>query len=83
MKVGVIGFGKTGRAVVIAESAGFASVASELAARIQERNFHSLSSPVLRVTGFDIPFPAPKLEHHQIPSVDRILDTLDRLTWED
>ena len=74
---------KTGRAVVIAESAGFASVASELAARIQERNFHSLSSPVLRVTGFDIPFPAPKLEHHQIPSVDRILDTLDRLTWED
>ncbi len=74
---------KTGRAVVVAEASGFASVASELVARTQERCFHSLSSPVLRVTGFDIPFPAPKLEHHQIPSVDRILDTLDRLTWED
>jgi len=74
---------KTGRAVVIAEASGFASVASELVARIQERNFHSLASPVLRVTGFDIPFPAPKLEQYQIPSVDRILDALDRLTWED
>ncbi|RKW71392.1 alpha-ketoacid dehydrogenase subunit beta [Galactobacter caseinivorans] len=74
---------KTGRAIVIAQSQGFASVASELVARVQERNFHSLSSPVLRVTGFDIPFPAPKLEKHQIPSVDRILDAVDALTWED
>lgn len=74
---------KTGRAIVVAESQGFASVASELVARIQERNFTSLASPVLRVTGFDVPFPAPKLERHQLPSVDRILDALDALTWED
>lgn len=74
---------RTGRAVVIAEAPGFASVASEIVARVQERCFTSLASPVLRVTGFDIPFPAPKLEKYQLPSVDRILDAVDDLTWED
>ncbi|MFD2024375.1 alpha-ketoacid dehydrogenase subunit beta [Promicromonospora aerolata] len=73
----------TGRAVVIAEAAGFASVASEIAARVSERCFHSLSAPVRRVTGFDIPYPPPKLEHFQLPSVDRILDAVDDLQWED
>ncbi|EMY34582.1 transketolase, central region [Arthrobacter crystallopoietes BAB-32] len=74
---------KTGRAVVIAEAPGFASVASEIVARVQERCFHSLAAPVLRVTGFDIPYPAPKLEHFHLPSVDRILDAVDELQWED
>ncbi|WP_336712128.1 alpha-ketoacid dehydrogenase subunit beta [Arthrobacter sp. USHLN218] len=74
---------KTGRAVVIAEAPGFASVASEIVARVQERCFHSLAAPVLRVTGFDIPYPAPKLEHFYLPSVDRILDAVDALQWED
>jgi 2-oxoisovalerate dehydrogenase E1 component beta subunit len=74
---------KTGRAVVIAEAPGFASVASEIVARVQERCFHSLAAPVLRVTGFDIPYPAPKLEHFYLPSVDRILDAVDELQWED
>ncbi|NUL44412.1 alpha-ketoacid dehydrogenase subunit beta [Cellulosimicrobium funkei] len=74
---------KTGRAVVITEETGFASVAAEITARVQQRCFHSLSAPVLRVTGFDIPYPAPKLEHHFLPSVDRILDAVDDLQWED
>lgn len=74
---------RTGRAVVIAEAPGFASVASEIAARVQERCFHSLAAPVLRVTGFDIPYPAPKLEQFYLPSVDRILDAVDELQWED
>ncbi|MDT0329682.1 alpha-ketoacid dehydrogenase subunit beta [Nocardiopsis lambiniae] len=73
----------TGRAVVIAEASGFASVASEIAARVTERCFHSLAAPVRRVTGFDIPFPPPKLERHQLPSVDRVLDAVDDLQWED
>ncbi|MFJ3958471.1 alpha-ketoacid dehydrogenase subunit beta [Arthrobacter sp. NPDC090010] len=74
---------KTGRVVVVAEAQGFASVASEITARIQERCFHSLAAPVRRVAGFDIPFPAPKFEHWYLPGVDRILDTLDELQWED
>ena len=74
---------KTGRAVVISEAPGFASVASEIVARVQERCFHSLAAPVLRVTGFDTPFPAPKLEKYFLPSVDRILDAVDALQWEE
>ncbi|GAA3702592.1 alpha-ketoacid dehydrogenase subunit beta [Zhihengliuella alba] len=73
---------RTGRAVVIAETPGFASVASEITARVQERCFHSLAAPVLRVTGFDVPYPAPKLEEYFLPSVDRILDAVDDLQWE-
>lgn len=73
----------TGRAVVVAEAPGFASVASEIAARISERCFHYLEAPVLRVTGFDTPFAPPKLEEYYLPSVDRLLDAVDRLQWDD
>ncbi|GAB3791438.1 alpha-ketoacid dehydrogenase subunit beta [Nocardioides ungokensis] len=72
----------TGRAVVVAEATGFASVSSEIVARVTERCFHSLAAPVRRVAGFDIPFPPPKLEHFQLPGVDRILDAVDDLQWE-
>ena len=73
---------RTGRAVVVAESAGFASVASEIVARVTERCFHHLEAPIGRVTGFDIPYPPPKLERHFLPGVDRILDAVDALQWE-
>jgi pyruvate dehydrogenase E1 component beta subunit len=68
---------RTGRCVVIQESPGFAGVGAEIAARVQERCFHSLAAPVLRVSGLDIPYPAPKLEHVHLPDVDRILQ------WDD
>jgi 2-oxoisovalerate dehydrogenase E1 component beta subunit len=74
---------RTGRAVVVAEAPGFASVASEIAARVSERCFHHLEAPVRRVTGFDVPYPPPKLERHHLPGVDRILDAVDALQWED
>jgi pyruvate dehydrogenase E1 component beta subunit len=73
----------TGRAVVVAEASGFASVSSEIVARVTERCFHSLAAPIRRVTGFDIPYPPPKLERHHLPAVDRVLDTVDTLQWED
>jgi pyruvate dehydrogenase E1 component beta subunit len=69
----------TGRAVVIAEAPGYASVASEIAARVAERCFEWLEAPVRRVTGFDVPFAPPKLEHFYLPDVDRILDAIDTL----
>jgi 2-oxoisovalerate dehydrogenase E1 component subunit beta len=74
---------RTGRAVVVQEAQGFGGVGAEIAARVQERCFHSLSAPVLRVTGFDIPYPPPKLEHAHLPGVDRILDAVDRLQFGD
>ncbi|KAA1394341.1 alpha-ketoacid dehydrogenase subunit beta [Aeromicrobium ginsengisoli] len=73
----------TGRAVVVAEAPGFASVSSEIVARVTERCFHHLAAPVRRVTGFDIPYPPPKLEHLHLPSVDRVLDAVDTLQWDD
>ncbi|WP_116112362.1 alpha-ketoacid dehydrogenase subunit beta [Amycolatopsis ruanii] len=72
----------TGRAVVVAEAPGFASVAAEIAARVSEQCFPYLEAPVRRVTGFDIPYPPPKLEHHHLPSVNRILDAVDELNWD-
>ncbi len=74
---------RTGRAAVVAEAPGFASVASEVVARVQEQCFHSLAAPVRRVTGFDVPYPPPKLERHHLPGVDRVLDTVDELQWEE
>jgi 2-oxoisovalerate dehydrogenase E1 component beta subunit len=73
----------TGRAVVVAEAPGFASVASEIAARVGERCFEYLEAPVRRVTGFDVPFAPPKLERFLLPDVDRVLDAVDSLHWVD
>jgi len=73
---------RTGRAVVVHESPGFAGPGGEIAARIGERCFHYLEAPVLRVAGLDIPYPPPMLEKHHLPGVDRVLDAVSRLQWE-
>jgi len=69
---------KTGRIVVAQEAPGNASVGSEIAATVAERAFYHLQSPVLRVSGFDVPFPPANLEGVYLPDVDRILDAVDR-----
>ncbi len=74
---------KTGRCVVLSEAPGFGGVTGEIAARVSERCFHSLHAPVLRVGGLDIPYPPPKLERSHLPSVDRVLDAIGRLQWDD
>jgi 2-oxoisovalerate dehydrogenase E1 component beta subunit len=74
---------RTGRAVVVHEAPGFGGYGAEVAARLTELCFHYLQAPILRVTGFDIPYPPPSLEEHHLPGVDRILDTIGRLQWDD
>jgi 2-oxoisovalerate dehydrogenase E1 component beta subunit len=74
---------RTGRAVVVHEAAGFGGYGAEVAARLTELCFYSLEAPVLRVTGFDIPYPPPHLEEFHLPGTDRILDAIDRLEWAD
>ncbi|MEY9952156.1 2-oxoisovalerate dehydrogenase E1 component beta subunit [Leifsonia sp. EB34] len=69
---------KTGRLIVAQEAPGTVSVASEVAAVVAERAFYSLESPVLRVAGFDTPFPPAKLEGVYLPDADRILEAVDR-----
>ncbi|GAA2680997.1 alpha-ketoacid dehydrogenase subunit beta [Actinoplanes palleronii] len=69
---------RTGRAVVIHEAPGNLGLGSELAARISEECFYSLEAPVLRVTGYDIPYPAARSEEEYLPDLDRVLDAVDR-----
>jgi pyruvate dehydrogenase E1 component beta subunit len=74
---------RTGRAVVVHEAPGFTGYGAEVAARLTEQCFHYLAAPILRVTGFDIPYPPPHLEQFHLPTADRILDAIARLQWEE
>ena len=68
----------TGRMVYAQEAPGFTSLGSEIAATVTERAFYSLEAPVLRVSGFDAPFPPAKLEGTYLPDADRVLEAVDR-----
>jgi pyruvate dehydrogenase E1 component beta subunit len=69
---------KTRRAVVVHEAPLTAGFGAEVASRLMEECFRDLQAPVLRVTGFDIPYPPARLERYQMPSVDRILLAVQR-----
>jgi pyruvate dehydrogenase E1 component beta subunit len=69
---------KTGRLIVASEASTFVSISSEIAARVAEKAFYYLEAPVLRVGGFDVPYPAAKLEEVFLPDADRILEAVDR-----
>ncbi|MEQ3554935.1 alpha-ketoacid dehydrogenase subunit beta [Pseudonocardia nematodicida] len=73
---------RTGRLVVVSEAPSESSITSEVAARIGQECFFSLEAPVLRVTGFDTPYPPSRLEDDYLPDLDRVLDAVDRsLAW--
>lgn len=63
---------ETGRAVVVHEAPKTLGLGAEVTARIVEEAFDFLEAPVLRVTGYDVPYPPAALEHHYLPSVQRI-----------
>jgi pyruvate dehydrogenase E1 component beta subunit len=69
---------KTGRLVVVHEAPSNLGMGAEVAARVTEHCFYSLESPVLRVTGFDTPYPAARVEEEYLPDLDRVLDGVDR-----
>ena len=69
---------KTGRLVVVHEAPVFLGMGAEIAARITEQCFYYLEAPVLRVGGFDTPYPPSRLEDDYLPDLDRMLDAVDR-----
>jgi len=69
---------KTGRVVIVTEAPGIASYASELSAQIAERWIEYLEGPIIRVTGYDVPFPL-NLEQDYIPTPNRVLDAVNRV----
>lgn len=64
---------KTGRCVIVHEAARTSGFGAEIAANIAEHGLYSLLAPVQRVTGYDVVMPLPRLEHHYLPSVERIV----------
>ena len=67
---------RSGRAVVVHEAPRFGGYGAEVVAALTERVFGHLAAPVLRVTGFDTPYPPAKIERHFLPTPDRILDAV-------
>jgi 2-oxoisovalerate dehydrogenase E1 component beta subunit len=69
---------RTGHAVVTHEAHVNLGLGAELSARITEECFYSLEAPVLRVGGFDTPYPPSRIEEDFLPDLDRVLDAVDR-----
>src|SRR5690606_14403059 len=69
---------RPGRCVVVHEAPTYLGSGAEVAARVTEECFYSLEAPVLRVGGFHTPYPVAKIEHDYLPSLDRVLDAVDR-----
>jgi pyruvate dehydrogenase E1 component beta subunit len=69
---------KTGRCAIVQEAPRTCGFASEISALVQERCFTSLEAPVLRITGWDVPFPYT-LENDYLPLAPRIQKSLREL----
>ena len=69
---------RTGHAIVVHEAHVNLGLGAEVAARVTEECFYSLEAPVLRVGGFDTPYPASRIEEDFLPDLDRVLDAVDR-----
>jgi len=70
---------KTGRLVITHEAQRSGGLGAEIAASITDRCFDVLAAAPVRVTGFDTPYPASKVEDHFLPDLDRLLDAVDRV----
>jgi pyruvate/2-oxoglutarate/acetoin dehydrogenase E1 component len=70
---------RTGRCVVVQEAPRTCGFASEVAALLAERAILDLHGPVLRVTGYDVPYPYWQLEDWYMPSVERVVDAARRV----
>ena len=70
---------KTRRALVVHEAPLSLGTGSEIAARVTEECFYHLEAPVLRVTGYDTPYPPSRMEDDYLPDLDRVLDGVDRV----
>jgi 2-oxoisovalerate dehydrogenase E1 component beta subunit len=69
---------RTKRLVVVHEAPSFVGLGTEIAARVQEELYYEMEAPVLRVTGYDTPYPPSRLEEEYLPDLDRVLHAVDR-----
>src|SRR5690242_11117908 len=71
--------GKTGRALIVQEAPRTCGFAAEVAAIVAEKAILDLRGPVLRVTGYDVPYPYWTIEDAYLPSAARVADAARRL----
>ena len=69
---------RTRRAVVVHEASSFVGLGAEIAARLSEELYYEMEAPVLRVTGYDVPYPPSRVEEEFLPDLDRVLHTVDQ-----
>ena len=67
---------KTGRAVIVYEAPRTGGYGGEITALLAEKAIEYLRGPIVRVTGFDTPFPY-SLEDVYLPNADRVLAGID------
>jgi pyruvate dehydrogenase E1 component beta subunit len=70
---------KTGRVVIVQEAPRVCGFAAELAAILAEKAILDLQAPVVRVTGYDVPYPYWQIEDAYMPSVERVVDAVRRV----
>ena len=70
---------KTGRVVIVNEAQKTGSFASELSASIAEEAMLYLKAPVMRVAGYDVVLPLPKLEDFYMPTIERIKKAIEEV----
>ncbi len=63
---------KTGRLLLVQEPQRSAGVAAEVAAEVAEKAMYDLQAPIVRVTGFDVPWPQFAIEKHALIDADRV-----------
>ena len=69
---------KTGRVVILHEACKTGGFGAEIAAQIAERCILNLKAPILRVAGFDVPFPYV-LEDEYMPNANRVLTAIEKV----
>ncbi|MEZ5550727.1 MAG: alpha-ketoacid dehydrogenase subunit beta [Pseudomonadales bacterium] len=69
---------KTGRCVIAHEATRFSGYGAELSATVQEECFYSLEAPILRVTGWDTPYPHA-FEWDYFPGQKRVAAALEKV----
>lgn len=69
---------KTGHLLLVQEPQGSAGVAAEVAAVVAEEAMYELQAPIVRVTGFDVPWPQFAVESHALIDVDRIVAGIEK-----
>ncbi|MDM5317703.1 alpha-ketoacid dehydrogenase subunit beta [Fictibacillus sp. b24] len=71
---------KTGRAVIVHEAPGTGGLGETIMSLINDTSFLYMKAPIERVTGFDTPVPMFALEDHYLPSAERVVQAIEKVT---